>query len=301
MGISFYKIKKWTNMLRGKSVHHVDQREGRIYSVSEIKGYYNDLTEKVTRFGLETDEVPMSTVDSGKQMYFPIEIFQYGLAAYDLYLLNNDESMLKKAIACGKWALDNQQENGGWITFAHKNKDHPYSSMAQGEAMSLLVRLNIATGDSAYLECAEKAKTFMLLSKDDGGVCEYADDDMILYEFTAIPVVLNGWIFSIWGLYDYYLRTGDEKTKSALDTTLASLKKHLPSFDIKYWSKYDAGKNICSPFYHKLHIAQLNVTYNLFGDEIYKEYAEKWKKYQNSFWKPKKAFIKKSLQKIFER
>ena len=75
MGISFYKIKKWTNMLRGKSVHHVDQREGRIYSVSEIKGYYNDLTEKVTRFGLENDEVPMSTVDSGKQMYFPIEIF----------------------------------------------------------------------------------------------------------------------------------------------------------------------------------------------------------------------------------
>ena len=121
-------------MLRGKSVHHVDQREGRIYSVSEIKGYYNDLTEKVTRFGLENDEVPMSTVDSGKQMYFPIEIFQYGLAAYDLYLLNNDESMLKKAIACGKWALDNQQENGGWITFAHKNKDHPYSSMAQGSS-----------------------------------------------------------------------------------------------------------------------------------------------------------------------
>ena len=79
------------------------------------------------------------------------------------------------------------------------------------------------------------------------------------------------------------------------------MKNKLANFDIKYWSKYDDDKRICSPFYHKLHIAQLNVMYDLFGDNIYKEYAEKWGGYQKDFWKPKKAFWVKVIQKIFER
>lgn len=37
MGISLYKIKKWTKMLIGKSISHVDQGVGKIYSVDEIK------------------------------------------------------------------------------------------------------------------------------------------------------------------------------------------------------------------------------------------------------------------------
>ena len=69
---------------------------------------------------------------------------------------------------------------------------------------------------------------------------------------------------------------------------------------MKYWSRYEDGKRICSPFYHKLHIAQLRVMYDLFGDEIYREYADKWEAYQNSFWKPKRAFLKKAFQKVFE-
>ena len=60
MSISLYKIKKWTNMLRGKSVHHVLQDEGKLYSKTEIRGYYNNLTEKVSRFGREDNSVPKS-------------------------------------------------------------------------------------------------------------------------------------------------------------------------------------------------------------------------------------------------
>ena len=41
--------------------------------------------------------------------------------------------------------------------------------------------------------------------------------------------------------------------------------------------------------------------YDLFGDQIYNDYAEKWEKYQNSYWKPKMAFIKKAFQKIMSK
>ena len=49
MGISIYKIKKWYKMMTGKSISHVNQGVGTCYSKTEIAGYYNDLTEKVTK------------------------------------------------------------------------------------------------------------------------------------------------------------------------------------------------------------------------------------------------------------
>ena len=140
----------------------------------------------------------------------------------------------------------------------------------------------------------------MLKPISEGGTTRYCDEDVFLYEFTENPLVLNGWIFSLWGLYDYSKYIGDDESKKTLNATLKSLKKKLPEFDIKYWSKYEDGKRICSPFYHKLHIAQLTTMYDLFGDEIYKEYAQKWEAYQHGFWNTKRAFLKKALQKVFE-
>ena len=300
MGISLYKIKKWYKMMTGKSISHVNQGVGTCYSKTEVAGYYNDLTEKVTKDDPDI-LVPKYYVDTGEKVYFSIGIFQYGLAAYDLYLKTSEAAYEKKFIACAEWALDNQQKNGSWLAFPFENTEHPYSSMTQGEGISLLIRAHITTGKKDYLDAAERAKEFMLLPIEKGGTTKYVGKDIFFYEYTHQPLILNGWIFSIWGIYDFYRYTGDLDAGKVLEVTLNSLEKKLPDFDIKYWSNYDDGKRICSPFYHKLHIAQLTVLYDLFGSSIYREYAEKWEKYQNSFWKPKKAFVKKALQKVFER
>lgn len=299
MSISLYKIKKWHKMLRGKSISHVNQGIGTCYSKTSVAGYYNDLTEKVLRDDPDI-LVPQYYVDTGEQIYFSIGIFQYGLAAYDLYLKSNMEMYKEKLLACADWAVSNQQDDGGWVTFSYESPEHPYSSMAQGEGISMLIRAHIVTHDEKYICAAGKAKDFMLKSVSDGGTTEYENSDVVFYEVTYNPVILNGWIFSLWGLYDYCKYTNDDNAKEMLKATLNSLKKKLPEFDIKYWSKYDSDKRICSPFYHKLHIALLTTMYDLFGDEIYKEYAQKWEMYRKSFWKPKKAFIKKGFQKIRE-
>lgn len=286
-------------MMTGKSISHVNQGVGTCYSKTEIAGYYNDLTEKVTK-----DDpnilVPKYHVDTGEEIYFSIGIFQYGLAAYDLFLKTHDEIYKNKLIACADWAVVNQQADGGWVTFAYNKPEAPYSSMAQGEGISMLVRAAIVTDDQRFADAADKAKKFMLKPISEGGTTEYNGENVIFYEDTDNPVILNGWIFSLWGLYDYCKYFGDEESDIILKKTFETLKRKLPDFDTKYWSKYDDGKNICSPFYHKLHIAQLNVMHDLFGDPIYKEFADKWKKYQDSFWYSKRAFIKKAMQKIFE-
>lgn len=301
MAVNIYKIKKWINMLSGKSVHHVNQDEGKIYSKTQIKGYYNNLTEKVSRFGLSGNEIPKSFIDTGEEIYFSIEIFQYGLGAYDLYLLNHDKKMFSKTLACADWALEHQKENGGWETFSKETPQHPYSSMAQGEGISLLLRVYEETQEFKYMEATEKAMKFMLKSVEEGGTTRYIGNEIYFMEYTHAPLVLNGWIFSIWGLWDYWKETNDVKSKKILFQTIHTLENELPKFDIGFWSKYEEGKRICSPFYHRLHIAQLRVMYELTEIEAFREYANKWEKYSNSFIKSKCAFIIKSWQKIVER
>lgn len=298
MPISLYKIKKWTKMLSGNSVFHVNQDEGKVYSKTELKGYYNNLTEKITRFGLSDYSVPKYYVDTGEEIYFSISIFQYGLAAYDLYLLNNDESMLGKVKACADWAVENQQEDGSWVTFAYETPEHPYSSMAQGEAIPLLVRAHLVFGEEKYLESAKKSRAFMLRPVDDGGTTKYEHGGIVLYECTHDPLVLNGWIFSAWGLLDYAKAFGDDESWKLWHNTVETMASVLPEFDHKYWSYYMYKDKIASPFYHKLHIAQLQVMYDLTGIEVFKTYADKFQRYQDSWWRRKLAFCVKAAQKI---
>ena len=300
MGISLYKIKKWTKMMTGNSISHVDQGVGKVYSINEIKGYYNNLIEKVTKREDLGNKVPMSNVDTGEKIYFSIEIFQYGLGAYDLFLLNNDKKMLTKVKAAADWAVNNQQEDGSWRTFAYENPSHPYSSMAQGEGISLLLRAYLELEERKYLDTVKKAIKFMLLPIDKGGTTKYEGEDVYFYECTDDPLILNGWIFSLWGVVDYCKYFNDSEVKNILERTLKTLEQKLSDYDIGYWSMYEDGMRISSPFYHKLHIAQLNIMYELTGKDVYKTYADKFEKYQSNKIYKNIAFVRKAMQKIFK-
>lgn len=302
MGVNFFKIKKWTNMLLGNSVYHVNQDEGKYYSKNEVRGYYNNLMDKVRLYGLQGAEIPTTTVDTGDTIFFSIAIFQYGLASYDLYLASGkeDKSLLDKVIACANWGVKNQLSNGAWVTFAYENPDYPFSAMSQGEGASLLIRAYNETGDDRYMDSFKLAINFMLTSFESDGPTLYNTEGVFLYECPKEPLILNGWIFSFWGLWDYCLTVHDDKdAKRVLDMTLNTMIKWLPKFDLNYWSKYEDGSRICSPFYHKLHIAQLNVMYDLTGREEFKFYADRWNTFlQNGIYRFI-AFTKKAVQKVF--
>lgn len=298
MKFSKYQLKKWIKKYVLKTQKGFRQGVGQIYSVDEVKGYYNDLREKVTDNPLGEKELPVNYIDSGEQIYFSIGIMQYGLGCYDLYLLENDEKMKQKMLFCADWAVENQQENGAWETFAHLFPDRPYSSMAQGEGVSLLVRAYQESGEQKYLDAAKRAVYFMLVPIEDGGVSIQEGEDLIFKEYTERPIVLNGWIFSLWGLFDYVKMTGDENIRAAYEKSLATLERYIPHYDLGYWTRYDYSERITAPSYHKLHIDQFTVMYDLTGHEIFKTYLEKFRKYQNSGWCRNKAFVIKAMQKL---
>ena len=303
MSFNLQLIKKWTGMVLGKSIYHVDQGVGQFYSKDGVVGFYNDLRQKVI-MREESEELPTTVTDDGQKIYFPIEIAQYGLGAYDLYLeRGKDGRYLSIAKNCAEWLCENMEDCGGWKNFAYIYPEHPYSSMAQSEAACLFMRLYTETGEERYLNAAKTAIDFMLVPIENGGCTKYDGDDVYLCEHTdpSRTVVLNGWIFSLWSLYDYVKLTHDSRIEQTYQMTLATLEKILPLYDCRYWSYYDRSKRMTSPFYHRLHIAQLTVMYDITGREIYDEYAKKWKKYSESFFKPKRAFLAKAFQKLTEK
>lgn len=298
MGLSINNIKKWTKMFCGKSELHVNQGVGKVYSKTNIAGYYNDLTEKITRFGKDGADIPLTLTDDGKTIYFSIAVFQYGLAAFDLFLQEQDEAMLKKAESCADWAVKNQLENGAWSTFEHKYPDAKFSAMAQGEGISLLLRLYNQTGKQMYADSAKKAFEFMLSDED---LCKYDNGGALLYEYMRQPIVLNGWIFAFFGLYDYSKSEfSEENIVNLCNYTAKLIADKLETFDNGYWSKYNCEKSLASPFYHSLHVALLRAMYDITEIDTFDTYAKKWDKYQKSYFNKIRALFIKALQKIKE-
>ena len=300
---AFRLWNKWIKMLSGRSILHVNQDEGKTYSKKDVKGYYNNLTEKVLKPGGLLDETDLvyNITNEGNKVYFSITIFQYGLGAYDLHIMTGDAKYKKLFMRTVEWAQKNQENTGAWDAFSFIGAKKPYSSMAQGEGASLLVRAYKETGDEKYLDAAQKAIDFMCLAINEGGCTEYRGEKMWFKEYIEESVVLNGWIFSIWGLYDYWKATNDLRYKRILDKAIVTLESDIALFDCGYWSKYNMETKLTSPFYHRLHIAQLKVMHDLFECGSFIEYAKKWENYQQNRLYSCLAFLKKVYQKVTEK
>ena len=304
MAISKRNLSKWFHMIKGDSILHVNQGVGKAYSVSDITGYYNDLTEKIT-LDKENEqmEVPLTVSElNGQKYHFPIAIFQYGLGAYDLYLLEGKKDNLERFKRCAEWAKNNQLYDGSWEMYELNPGLKKCSAMAQGEAGSLLLRAYYEFNNTTYLDAARKAIDFMLVSVDSGGPTVYQGETVVLLEYADFPPILNGMIFALWGLFDLLKIKGIENVdyyQQVYDKSVQTIVDLLPKFDAKYWSMYDTKNHIASPFYHRLHIAQLKVMYEITKRREFDEYAQLFESYLNNKLYYNKAFMKKAIQKTF--
>lgn len=303
--ISSSLIKKWKKMLKNESVFHVNQTEGKFYSVNKVAGFYNDLREKVLyTTNIDENGIPFNIAALGnkkKKVYFVISIFQYGLGAYDLFLEKRNSSYREKMLNMANWAVEQQAEDGSWDAFGSLSYSCVYSSMAQGEGASLLARAFVETGKEEYKFACIKAINFMLKPKSEGGTAEYTSDGIVLLEYPEKPAVLNGWIFSAFGLFDCWKITRDQKYYQMWISALEGIKSNIGRFDAGHWSYYDWSGKYTSPFYHRLHIELLKALNNLSPDFVFEQYIDKWTKCKDSSFWSKTAFVIKAMQKLFEK
>lgn len=296
-------LRRWTRILRKKSVTAVEQGVGRAYQVGKIAGYYNDMTGKVgSGTLLGPDGIPESEIVGGERVNFPIAVCQYGLALWDLFLLTSSSEHREKFLQIAQWILRQQRIDGSWDAFGPmKSARYTVSSMCQGEGASLLFRAGQLSNQIEYTNAAFRAVDFMLKPVEQGGTAYYTHGALYLEEYPQEPrrSVLNGWIFSIFGLYDATLLNPGRYEKP-FHQTVTTLCSELSRYDRGYWSNYDVLGKIASPAYHKLHIALLKVLNEIAPDQAIQTSLAQMEKYSRRKRNKYLAIVVKARQKFSE-
>ncbi len=280
-------------------------------------GYYMTFYDKTLYPGPFDDEgVPLLDYKGiiGEQ-YNPIAIAQYGLGFYNRYVKEGNKEYLNKFLTQCDWLVENLEKNKfGLYVWMHyfdweyfQTLRSPwYSSLSQGSGISALVRAYIVTKNEKYMDAAHRAMESFNKTIEEGGVTYVDNEGNIWFEeaITKPPThILNGFIWSLWGVYDYYSLTDDKKAKELFIKAINTVKNNLYKYDAGYWSLYDLAptkmKMLASPFYHSLHITQLKVLNKITGESIFADFSNKWDRYKKSFYCSRKALLKKMVFKIF--
>ena len=252
-------------------------------------GYYNDL-----RVELGTDDPTQArrrlrALVADRKLANPISVAQLALGAWQM---REEHEAWLGVFTEGATRLAAMLEDDGGLPYLfampHTYTIRPpwYSAMAQGEAASVFVRAALSLKDDSFAHAAARAIAPLL--EEHSPVVERTDEGPVLEEYPTQPPshVLNGWIFALWGLYDVTMlaeragRAAPEARRAFLASTSA-LVRRIDLYDAGLgWSRYDLYPhrlvNVASPFYHYLHVALLNATADLTGEEALREKAVTW-------------------------
>lgn len=152
-------------------------------------------------------------------------------------------------------------------------------AMAQGLAISVLVRAHRMTGDDRLLEIGRAATRPFQKNVGEGGVRTFEDGHALYEEYPGYPLprVLDGFLFSLFGLYDLAVQTGDRTVFDLFRDGVDGLRHMLPFWDYEgKWSRYGSHGFLCPPHYNKLNGALLAALARVTGDTALRQHAERW-------------------------
>ena len=247
--------------------------------------------------------------------YNPNAIAQLGLGFYDLYLDDPQDEYRQQVLINAEWFMDHGRRVKDDVllweyTFPFEGKQKmkaPWrSALAQGQAISLLLRAYRLTEDNRFLDAVHHGYNAFRYEglKHEGGVISKSDGYTWLEEVIINPPnhILNGFVWALWGVYDYARFFNDTHAGRLYDSCLVTLEKHLPRYDLGYWTRYDLEPpkptRIVSRYYHNLHIVQMEGCYNITNKPIFNDYAKKWSKYMESFFCRNRALFEKIYFKL---
>ena len=240
--------------------------------------YFLDVRKKAEYPFAFKNGIPMVNVND-KAVELPVTILNFGLGVLD-------QEVVKEAsvLAVFQWLKNNQQEDGSWLQqfedSTYELKSGWVSGMTQGLAISFLARAahkKLINYDEAFA-MLEKAK-FAMLSE----LCvQNTTCGPIIEEYPGTSsYVLNGFIFSLYGLYDYGLLTGDYADFEKFEQSLACV---TPDFDFRGWTYYDKKGLIASRLYHNLHLEMMKSMFLLTEKPVYNKFYKRWKKYERLYF-----------------
>lgn len=317
--LNYYRRIFSAYLLGGKShltFWHEIPAENPNATPDKLGEYYMLFAEKADYSGVyDPTGIPMLDYHGsiGRQ-YNPIAIAQYALGNYNLFVHSGEAARREKFFRCADWLVAQLAPNAHGIAVWNHHFDWEYrdtlkapwySALAQGQGISVLVRAHRESGEMRYLVAAQHALASFYHPMTEGGVA-FADDcgDLWFEEYIVSPPthILNGFIWASWGVYDYFLATGDRAAKDLFSRALETMLHNLDRYDLGFWSLYEQSGTrlpmVASMFYHQLHIVQLRVMHRLTAEDTFARMAERWDGYTRSRAKRMRALCYKSAFKL---
>ena len=324
--LSYYRRIFSAYVLGGKShltFWHETPAENPNAVPGELGDYYMLFAEKAHYAG-PYDSAGIPLLDyRGKigLQYNPIAIAQYGLGNYNLFRRTADPERQKKFFLAADWLCSHLEQNAHGVVVWNHHFDWEYrdtlkapwySALAQGQGISVLVRAynearaRTQSGAARYLDAAQRALASFHRPMSEGGVA-FTDErgDLWFEEYIVSPPpthILNGFIWAAWGIYDYFLATGDAPARELFSRTVRTMLNNLDRYDLGFWSLYEQSGTrlpmVASPFYHQLHVVQLRVMHRLTGEAEFARVADRWESYSRSRAHRTLALCYKSVFKL---
>lgn len=223
----------------------------------------------------------------------PITISTTATDAYSRYRSSGNQTERAIVINNANWLVSNAHIRYGYALLNYEfpwptyNLHPPWQSgMAQGLALKALIAAHALTGEGKYLEAAKLLLNSFFVEVLDGGVTYKDSNGGWWYEEYAkidgkSPRVLNGMMYTLLAIYDYFIYTNDSSAKYLFDKGLLALITNLPKYDdpLYSYSYYDALHTTNSLFYHNVHIYLLDKLYKISGIDTLKAFHDRWQKF----------------------
>lgn len=255
----------------------------------------SEAAARDTDFVRDADNVMLSEW-KGKSYYHPVAMAHKLYALIDVYHRTGDTALLQLAHKYVARLIQEAMTFDSAMYFpynidykVHQRDDALltapwFSGMAQGELLGVLVRMFNVTQDSTFLELSHEVFNSFLRLRNDSRPWTVFRDSCGCYwveEYPTEPpsMTLNGFMFAIFGLYDYFLLTTDSQAEMILKASLSTIKNYLPLFRRKGGiSLYNLHFRRFDVNYHRVHIDQLRDLARMTGDPYFDQWADSLRK-----------------------
>ena len=245
----------------------------------------------------DDEGIPLVQYHDGLK-YVPTTAFHWGLVSFSKWIATGNQSNFDDAMEVAIWAVENQSETGGWGWFFNHSFHGGvlgdmysgwYGGMTQGLGMSFLTRMYTETGNQSFKDAALNATELLSIPVDQGGVLRTYNGHSWYEEYPtpdAGSFVLNGYIYSLIGLYDLWTVFNSTEAGELYQNGTDSLYAMIGLFDLGCASSYDlvhhsvpgTAPNIAREGYHSLHITLISVM-NIFENDGFQTVEDRWIEY----------------------
>ena len=250
---------------------HDQPQATRNISPSELGEYYMPFIAKANYPHVDVCGIPkLNYRGTIGWQYNPIAVAQHGLGHHTLFRRTGRHENRDRFLIAAGWLIRNLERNQAGLYVWNHHFDWEYrsrlkapwcSGLAQGQGISLLVRAYRETRDEYYLEAAQRAFLALSAPVESGGMLAGTGQRVWIEEYIVDPPthILNGCLWASWGLYDYWLATGDQRALALFRRSCSFCGR--PPIGLRHrilvalrairHAHEDAGKPVLSPVAHR--------------------------------------------------